>query len=146
MDEQPMQGRVALVAGASKGIGAATAEAFANAGAAVVLGARNAEALQVVVGRIEARGGHAIGVRTDVADVDSMRNLVDQALATYGRLDAAFNNATDGPLPAPLADADADGFDRGANTTLPSPRRGLKPESRGNDRRSCIARRASTRS
>ena len=128
MDDQPMQGRVALVAGASKGIGAATAEAFANAGAAVVLGARNAEALQAVVARIESRGGRAIGVRTDVADVDSMRNLVDQALATYGRLDAAFNNATDGPLPAPLADIDPDEFDRGIATNIRGTFLGMKFE------------------
>ena len=130
MNDQPMQGRVALVAGASKGIGAATAEAFANAGAAVVLGARNVEALQVVVGRIESRGGHAIGVRTDVADVDSMRNLVDQALATYGRLDAAFNNATDGPMPAPLADIDPDEFDRGIATNIRGTFLGMKFEIR----------------
>jgi NAD(P)-dependent dehydrogenase (short-subunit alcohol dehydrogenase family) len=130
MNDQPMQGRVGLVAGASKGIGAATAEAFANAGAAVVLGARNAEALQVVVARIEARGGHAIGVRTDVADVDSMRNLVDQALATYGRLDAAFNNATDGPMPAPLADIDPDEFDRGIATNVRGTFLGMKFEIR----------------
>ena len=128
MDDQPMQGRVALVAGASKGIGAATAEAFANAGAAVVLGARNLEALQAVVARIESRGGRAIGVRTDVADVDSMRNLVDQALATYGRLDAAFNNATDGPLPAPLADIDPDEFDRGIATNIRGTFLGMKFE------------------
>jgi NAD(P)-dependent dehydrogenase (short-subunit alcohol dehydrogenase family) len=130
MNDQPMQGRVALVAGASKGIGAATAEAFANAGAAVVLGARNAEALQEVVGRIEARGGQAIGVRTDVADVDSMRNLVDQALGTYGRLDAAFNNATDGPMPAPLADIDPDEFDRGIATNIRGTFLGMKFEIR----------------
>ena len=130
MDDQAMQGRVALVAGASKGIGAATAEAFANAGAAVVLGARNAEALQVVVARIEGSGGHAIGVRTDVADVDSMRNLVDQALATYGRLDAAFNNATDGPMPAPLADIDPDEFDRGIATNIRGTFLGMKFEIR----------------
>jgi len=130
MDDQPMQGRVALVAGASKGIGAATAEAFANAGAAVVLGARNAEALQAVVARIESRGGRAIGVRTDVADVDSMRNLVDQALATYGRLDAAFNNATDGPMPAPLADIDPDEFDRGIATNVRGTFLGMKFEIR----------------
>lgn len=130
MDDQPMQGRVALVAGASKGIGAATAEAFARAGAAVVLGARNVEALQVVVDRIEARGGRAIGVRTDVADVDSMRNLVDQALATYGRLDAAFNNATDGPMPAPLADIDPDEFDRGIATNIRGTFLGMKFEIR----------------
>jgi NAD(P)-dependent dehydrogenase (short-subunit alcohol dehydrogenase family) len=128
MDDQPMQGRVALVAGASKGIGAATAEAFARAGAAVVLGARNVEALEAVVARIEARGGRAIGVRTDVADVDSMRNLVDQALATYGRLDAAFNNATDGPMPAPLADIDPDEFDRGTATNIRGTFLGMKFE------------------
>ncbi len=128
MDEQPMQGRVALVAGASKGIGAATAEAFARAGAAVALGARNADALQSVVARIESQGGCAIGVRTDVADVDSMRNLVDQALATYGRLDAAFNNATDGPLPAPLADIDPDDFDRGIATNIRGTFLGMKFE------------------
>jgi len=128
MDEQPMQGRVCLVAGASKGIGAWTAEAFARAGAAVVLGARNAGALQLVVARIESRGGRAIGVRTDVADVDSMRNLVDQALATYGRLDAAFNNATDGPLPAPLADIDPDDFDRGIATNIRGTFLGMKFE------------------
>src|SRR5437660_1283653 len=130
MNDQPMQGRVALVAGASKGIGAATAEAFANACAAVVLGARNAEALQGVVGRIESRGGHAIGVRTDVADVDSMRKLVDQALATYGRLDAAFNNATDGTMPAPLADIDPDEFDRGIATNIRGTFLGMKFEIR----------------
>jgi NAD(P)-dependent dehydrogenase (short-subunit alcohol dehydrogenase family) len=95
-----------------------------------VLGARNAEALQVVVARIEARGGHAIGVRTDVADVDSMRNLVDQALATYGRLDAAFNNATDGPMPAPLADIDPDEFDRGIATNVRGTFLGMKFEIR----------------
>ncbi|HEY2668018.1 MAG TPA: SDR family NAD(P)-dependent oxidoreductase [Actinomycetota bacterium] len=128
MDEQPMQGRVGLVAGASKGIGAATAEAFARAGAAVVLGARNVAALQTVVARIESAGGHAIAVRTDVADVDSMRNLVDQALATYGRLDAAFNNATDGPLPAPLADIDPDEFDRGIATNIRGTFLGMKFE------------------
>ena len=128
MNDQAMEGRVALVAGASKGIGAATAEAFARAGAAVVLGARNPDALRSVVARIESRGGRAIGVRTDVADVDSMRNLVDQALATYGRLDTAFNNATDGPLPAPLADIDPDEFDRGIATNIRGTFLGMKFE------------------
>jgi NAD(P)-dependent dehydrogenase (short-subunit alcohol dehydrogenase family) len=113
MPDLPLQGRVALVAGASKGIGAATAEVFAAAGAAVVLGARDMGALESVAARIESGGGRAIAVRTDVADVDSARNLVDQALAAFGRLDAAFNNATDGPLPAPLADIDVAEFDRG---------------------------------
>jgi|ERR1022692_3857494 NAD(P)-dependent dehydrogenase (short-subunit alcohol dehydrogenase family) len=126
MNDLTMRDRVALVAGASKGIGAATAEAFADAGAAVVLGARDAAALQAVAKRIEARGGRAIAVRTDVADTESMRSLVDAALATYGRLDAAFNNATDGPLPAPLADIDPGEFDRGIATNIRGTFLGMK--------------------
>jgi NAD(P)-dependent dehydrogenase (short-subunit alcohol dehydrogenase family) len=124
--ELPMQGRVALVAGASKGIGAATAEAFAAAGAAVVLGARGTDALQAVAGRIQAAGGRAIAVGTDVADVESMRHLVGQALSAYGRLDAAFNNATDGPRPAPLADIDPGEFDRGIATNIRGTFLGMK--------------------
>jgi len=126
MNDLPMRGQVALVAGASKGIGAATAEAFAAAGAAVVLGARDLAALETVASRIEAKGGRALPVRTDVADADSMRALVERAVATYGRLDAAFNNATDGPLPAPLADIDPAEFDRGIATNIRGTFLGMK--------------------
>jgi NAD(P)-dependent dehydrogenase (short-subunit alcohol dehydrogenase family) len=126
MQGRGMQGRVALVAGASKGIGAATAEAFATAGAAVVLGARDLPALETVARRIEGGGGRALAVRTDVSEVESMRHLVDQALATYGRLDAAFNNATAGPLPAPLAAIDPDEFDRGIATNIRGTFLGMK--------------------
>jgi NAD(P)-dependent dehydrogenase (short-subunit alcohol dehydrogenase family) len=121
-----MRGRVALVAGASRGIGAATAEAFAAAGAAVVLGARDLPALRAVARRIEASGGRALAVRTDVSDVESMRGLVDQALAAYGRLDAAFNNATAGPAPAPLAQIDPGEFDRGIATNIRGTFLGMK--------------------
>ena len=126
MDDLPMRDRVALVAGASKGIGAATAEAFAAAGAVVVLGARDTAALESVAKRIEASGGRAMVVRTDVADAESMRNLVDRALARYGRRDAAFNNATDGPMPAPLADIDIGEFDKGIATNIRGTFLGMK--------------------
>jgi len=122
----PMSGRVALVAGASKGIGAATAEAFAAAGAAVVLAARDTTALKDVADRIEARGGRALAVGTDVTDVGSMRHLVDQALSAFGRLDAAFNNASAGPMPAPLADIDPDEFDLGIATNIRGTFLGMK--------------------
>jgi NAD(P)-dependent dehydrogenase (short-subunit alcohol dehydrogenase family) len=121
-----MQGRVALVAGASKGIGAATAEAFAAAGAAVVLAARDIDALNAVANRIEANGGKALAVRTDVSDAGSQRDLIEQTLATFGRLDAAFNNATDGPRPAPLADIDPADFDRGITTNIRGTFLGMK--------------------
>ena len=123
---QPMSGRVALVAGASKGIGAATAEAFAAAGAAVVLAARDTTALKAVADGIQARGGRALAVGADVTDVDSVRHVVDQAVSAFGRLDAAFNNATAGPLPAPLADIDPDEFDLGIATNIRGTFLGMK--------------------
>ena len=124
--DRPMQGRVALVAGASKGIGAATAEAFADAGAAVVLAARDAAALESVAQKIRARGGRATAIRADVSDADSVRTLVESALDAYGRLDAAFNNATDGPMPAPLAEIDPAEFDRGIATNIRGTFLGMK--------------------
>jgi NAD(P)-dependent dehydrogenase (short-subunit alcohol dehydrogenase family) len=122
------EGRVALVAGASRGIGAAVAEAFAAAGAAVVLGARDEAAVGAVADRIRAAGGRAVAVRTDVTDPAAVRALVDAAVSTYGRLDAAFNNAHDGPMPAPLADVDLDGFDRVVRTNVHGTFYGMKYE------------------
>src|SRR6516164_8543366 len=126
MNDLPLQGRVAMVAGASKGIGAATAEAFAAAGAAVVLGARDLEALNRVAERIRGSGGRALAVRINVSDEPSMREFTEAALAEYGRLDAAFNNATDGPGPAPLADIDTAEFDRGIATNIRGTFLGMK--------------------
>lgn len=126
MNDLPMRGRVAMVAGASKGIGAATAEAFAAAGAAVVLGARDLAALNQVAGRIRDDGGTALAVRTDVSDEASVREFIAAALAEYGRLDVAFNNATDGPRPAPLADIDTAAFDRGIATNIRGTFLGMK--------------------
>src|ERR1700712_2587156 len=122
----PMRGRVALTAGASKGIGAATAEAFAEAGAAVVLAARDAAALESVAQKIRAHGGGAPATPADVSAAVSVNPLVESPLDTYGRLDAAFNNATDGPMPAPLADIEPAGFDRGIATNIRGTFLGMK--------------------
>ena len=126
MGEQLMRGRVALVAGASKGIGAATAEAFAASGAAVVLGARDTAAVEAVASRIRSAGGEAVAARLDVTDADSARYLVDLAVSRFGRLDAAFNNASAGPLPAPLADIDPAEFDLGIATNVRGTFLGMK--------------------
>lgn len=89
-------GRVALVAGASRGIGAETARAFARAGAAVVLAARDARALDAVAEAIRAEGGRTIAVPTDVGDAASVERLVGRALTELGRL--ATRPAHDGGL------------------------------------------------
>jgi NAD(P)-dependent dehydrogenase (short-subunit alcohol dehydrogenase family) len=126
MQDLPMRGQVALIAGASRGIGAATAEAFAAAGAQVVLAARDMEALTSVAQRIGSSGGDAMALRCDVSDADSVARLVDRTVEHYGRLDAAFNNATDGPLPAPLAEIDVAEFDRGIATNVRGTFLGMK--------------------
>jgi NAD(P)-dependent dehydrogenase (short-subunit alcohol dehydrogenase family) len=123
---RPLDGKVALVAGASRGIGATTARAFARAGAAVVLAARDKDALETVAEGIRADGGQALAVPTDVGDPASVERLVAQAEETFGRLDAAFNNATDGPMPAPLADLDVEGFDRAIRTNVRGTFLGMK--------------------
>lgn len=109
---EPLAGRVAVVVGASRGIGAATARALSGAGAAVVAAARDERALAGVVDGITAAGGRALAVRTDVTDAASVRGLVDRTLAAYGRLDAAVNNAAGGGRrPTPLADIPVEDFD-----------------------------------
>ena len=88
-----LTGQVALVTGASSGIGRATALLFASAGAAVVVGARRAEALDTLVAEIEAAGGHAAALAGDVRDESFAQALVALARSRFGGLDIAFNNA-----------------------------------------------------
>jgi NAD(P)-dependent dehydrogenase (short-subunit alcohol dehydrogenase family) len=107
-----LAGKVALVAGASRGIGAATARAFVDAGAAVALAARDANALESVANAIQEAGGQALAVPTDVSDPAAVARLVARTLDAYGRLDAAFNNAAGGGRPpTPLAEIPVEDYD-----------------------------------
>lgn len=86
-------GKVALITGASRGIGAAAARLFAQQGASVVLAARSNDEMAKIVDEIKAHGGEALAVQTDVADAASVETLVKRTVDTFGRLDIAFNNA-----------------------------------------------------
>jgi 3-oxoacyl-[acyl-carrier protein] reductase len=85
--------KVALVTGASQGIGRDTAHALAEAGAAVAVAARNEEKLAALVGEIESAGGRALAVKMDVADAEQIKAGFRQVLEKFGRLDILVNNA-----------------------------------------------------
>lgn len=85
--------KVAIVTGASSGIGYATARLFAKEGAKVIIAARRQEKLDALVTRITQLGGSAIALAGDVVEENYARALVDLAIQEYGRLDIAFNNA-----------------------------------------------------
>src|SRR2546421_259946 len=89
-----LQGKVAVVTGASKGIGAAIAEHLAAEGAAVVVNyARSKAGADAVVGRIAAKGGKAVAVQADVSRPEEIKRLFAQTRAAYDRLDILVNNA-----------------------------------------------------
>ncbi|HEV2301371.1 MAG TPA: SDR family oxidoreductase [Stellaceae bacterium] len=96
-------GKVALVTGAGSGIGKAAALALAREGFAVVLAGRRAEPLQKAAGEIEAAGGKALAVPTDISDLAQVKSLFAKAKQTFGRLDVLFNNAGFGAA-APIED------------------------------------------
>src|SRR5690348_4695816 len=91
--EQPLTSTVALVTGASSGIGEATAVALAGAGAKVALIARRADRLHALTDRIQSRGGTAAAFVTDVADRAQAETVVQQVVTEFGRLDIVVNNA-----------------------------------------------------
>ena len=104
--------QVALVTGAASGMGLATAQAFAAAGAAVMLADRNEEALRSAADELTSAGHQAVGVTCDVTDEAQVAAMVERTVATFGRLDAAFNNAGIQVPPSDAADEPAENFDR----------------------------------
>lgn len=88
-----LAGKVALVTGASSGIGEATAVALAAAGAKVAIAARRADRLEALAARIEKAGGTALRIAADVTSNDDVTAMVDKVVAEWGRLDILVNNA-----------------------------------------------------
>ncbi len=112
MNDTILTDRVAIVTGASRGIGAATARALADAGATVALASRDAARLEQLAAEIEAAGGTALSVPTDIGDPDAIERMVARTLDAFGRLDIAVNNAAGGGHPpTPLTDVAIGDFD-----------------------------------
>jgi NAD(P)-dependent dehydrogenase (short-subunit alcohol dehydrogenase family) len=125
-----LAGKVALVMGASRGIGAEIARAYAAAGAGVVLTARDEQALLTVADQIQKSdpSARAIALRADVSSEDDVRAAVRVAVGEFGRLDVACNNAAGGAPPTPLADLQLADFEQSIQTNLIGGFLGLKYE------------------
>jgi len=106
------KGKVALVTGAGAGIGLATAQAFADAGAAVALVDINEDAIRVAAEQLVSAEHKAIAIGCNVANEIEVAAMVEQVLSTFGRLDAAFNNAGVQSPAVETADASGEEFDR----------------------------------
>ena len=106
------EGKVALVTGAASGMGLASAEAFAEAGASVALVDLNEAAVRKIAERMVAAGHKAIAIACDVTDEAQVKKMIEQTVSAFGRLDAAFNNAGVQSPPVETADTTSEEFDR----------------------------------
>jgi NAD(P)-dependent dehydrogenase (short-subunit alcohol dehydrogenase family) len=113
-----LSGKVAIVTGASSGIGYETAKLFANEGAKLVVTARRHSELAKLVADIERHGGEAVAIAGDIRDENLARSLVEMAENHFGGLDIAFNNAGTTGHTAPVADIPADAWQVTLDTNL----------------------------
>jgi NAD(P)-dependent dehydrogenase (short-subunit alcohol dehydrogenase family) len=115
-----LEGKVAIVTGASRGIGRAIALAFADAGAQLALASRNESDLETLAKEIDAGGGKAITVPTDVTDREQIENLINTTKSELGRLDVLVNNAGGSRFMSPLTSVRPDGWTKMLSLNLDS--------------------------
>ena len=127
-------GKVALVTGAASGMGLATAKAFAEAAAAVVLADFKEESVKAEAQKLVAAGHKAIALRCDVSDDAQVAAMVDRTVAEFGRLDAAFNNAGVMARIAPTADSTREDWERVIGVNLRGVWNSMKHELRQMER------------
>ena len=111
MQSFDLSGKVAVVTGGGQGIGEGIAKAYAEAGAAVVVAARHVDRVQRVADEINASGGRALAVPTDVTDRAALVALADAAIEAFGGLDIWVNNAGGSTVRSPLVKLDASDWD-----------------------------------
>jgi len=107
-----LTGRVAVVTGASRGIGEAIAKAYAERGARVVVSSRKQAACDEVAGEITAAGGDAVAIACHIGDMDALQQLFDEVGRRYGRLDVLVNNAATNPYYGHILDTDPGAFQK----------------------------------
>ena len=105
-----LTGKVAIITGSTRGIGNAIAKTMAHYGAAVVITGRKQEACDAVAAEIEAEGGKALGVATDVTSAEARENLIAKTVEKFGKVDILVNNAGTGGEPKKMIDMDEEYF------------------------------------
>jgi dehydrogenase/reductase SDR family member 4 len=121
LDKFNLTGKVAIVTGASKGIGKAMAQALGQSGAKVVVSSRDQEALDAVANEFKAEGIEVAAIAASVGDYDDMKKLVDETITKYGGVDILINNAAVNPIFGPLMDTSGDVFDKIMSVNVKGP-------------------------
>jgi len=116
-----LDNKVALVTGASKGIGEAMARGLAEFGASVVVNSRKQDAVDAVAQAFRADGLEATGIAANMGSIDDIHTLVDKTVEAYGGIDIVINNAAANPVFGPLQDTDERAFDKIIDVNLKGP-------------------------
>lgn len=116
-----LTGKVAIITGASKGIGEDMARVFARFGAKVVVSSRKQDACDALANDIKAQGGDATGIAAHVGDMTQLQRLVDKSIEAYGGIDILVNNAASNPVFGPSLDCDSMAFDKIMQANVKAP-------------------------
>ena len=116
-----LEGKVALVTGASKGIGLAIAEIYAEAGAKVVVSSRKLEAVETVATGIRNKGHQAVAIACNMGDLSDINRLAEETLKHYGTIDIVVNNAAANPVFGPVVETSSAAFDKIINVNVRGP-------------------------
>ncbi len=113
-----LEGKVALITGASRGIGKAIALTFADAGADVAISSRKLPDLEKVAEEVRSKGRRALPVSAHSRKTEELKNLVDRVMETFGKIDVLVNNAASNPAMGPIVDTDEKIYDLIIETNL----------------------------
>lgn len=113
--------KVALITGASKGIGYSIAETFAAAGAKVIISSRNQESLDEMANNLKSKGYEVTGISCHVGKSEELENLVQKAVGFYGQIDMLVNNAASNPVFGPVHDTTLEAYDKIMDVNVKAP-------------------------
>jgi NAD(P)-dependent dehydrogenase (short-subunit alcohol dehydrogenase family) len=116
-----LDGKVAIITGASKGIGFSIAEIFAAAGAKVVISSRKQDALDKMAGKLRAKGYEVTGYACNVGNMEELPKLVNQTVEKYGTIDILVNNAASNPVFGPVHETSLEAFDKIMDVNVKAP-------------------------